>query len=103
MDFRATPLNVTTLLVVTLGCIAGWFLTKRRFDSNLTIFFYLTVLAYAGWSDRHVNSALYGAGLILALLLRFEFMNPPLTRLVMVLEVCLLAAINLAYLGQVFA
>jgi hypothetical protein len=40
---------------------------------------------------------------MLALLLRFEFMNPPLAKLVMVLEVCVLAAINVIYLGHAVA
>jgi len=102
MDFRATPLNVTTLLVIVLGAIAGWFLAKRRYESNLTLFFYLTVLVYANWSDRYVDSTLFAVGLVFALLLRFEFLNPPLTKLVMALEVCALVAINLSYLGQVF-
>ncbi len=102
MDFRPTPLNVTTLLVIALGITASWALSRRRFDSNIPLFFYLVVLAFSNWSDRHVHEVLYAAGLVMALLLRFEFMNPPITRLVMVLEVGAVAAINVAYLGHVF-
>ena len=77
-------------------------LSKRRFDSNLPLFFYLVVLAFSNWSDRHVHEVLYGAGLTLALLLRFEFMNPGVTKLVMVLEIGAVAAINVSYLGDMF-
>lgn len=102
MDFHSTPQNVTSLLVISLGIIAAYFLSKKRFDSNLTILFYLVVLAYSNWTDRHVNIYLYGAGLALALLLRFEFMNLPLTKFILVLELLAVAAINATYLGHIF-
>jgi predicted branched-subunit amino acid permease len=103
MQFQPTPLNVTTLLVIAVGLLAGYYVSKQRYDSNLALFFYLIVLVFQNWSDRQVNINLFTAGLVMALLLRFEFMNPPLTKLVMVLEVCALAAINVVYLGHVFS
>lgn len=103
MDFRSTPQNVTSLLLVALGILAAYFLGKKRFDSNLTILFYLFVLAYSNWTDRHVNTYLYGAGLALALLLRFEFMNVSITKVVLALEMIAVIAINLTYLSHVFS
>ena len=98
----ASPLNVTTLLIVALGILAASFLVKKRLDSNLPLFFYLIVLGYATWSDRQVNVFAFGAGLVLALVLRFEFMSKKLTRLVLWLELVALTAIFVGYLGQVF-
>lgn len=102
MDFQPTPTNVTSLLVISLGIIAVIVLSRRRFDSNLPLLFYLVVVAFGGWTDRQVNEMLYGAGLVLALLLRFEFMNPALTKFVLVLEMGALAGINVVFLGQTF-
>lgn len=102
MNFSATPTNVTTLLVVALGVVAANFLFKRRFDSNLSLFFYLIVLVYQNWSDRHVSNYLYTVGLVLALLLRFEFMNSKITKVCLVLELLALGLICLTYLGQAF-
>jgi hypothetical protein len=102
MHFLATPLNVATLLVILLGICAEYLLWRKRFDSNVLLFFYLAVLAFANWTDRHVNGSIYGSGFVLALLLRFEFMNAAFTRLILALEILVLAAINLSYLGQAF-
>jgi hypothetical protein len=102
MVFQPTALNVTLLLVVALGIAAGYLLSKGRFDTNLVLFFYLVVLVYQNWSSRQVNGTLYVAGLALALLLRFEFMNTQLTKLVLFLEIGALATINVIYLGWVF-
>lgn len=101
MNFHSTPQDITSLLVIALGIIAGYCLSKKRFESNLTIFFYLVVLAYSNWTDRQVNSWLYAAGLVLALLLRFEFMNIALTKFVLALELLAVAAISLTYLRHV--
>ena len=102
MGFQPTPLNVTTLLMIALGVLAGYMLSKRNFGSNVPLFFYLVVLAYGSYTDRSVNETVYGAGFIFALLLRFEFMNPPLMKFVMVLEIGALAAINVLFLNQIF-
>ena len=102
MVFQPTPANVTSLLVVSLGVIALVILSRKRYDSNLPLMFYLAVLAYGNATDRHVDTMLYGAGLVLALMLRFEFMNKTLTKFVMVLEMGALAGINVAFLGKVF-
>lgn len=102
MSFQPTPLNVTSLLVVAVGVLALLVLSRKQFDSNLPLLFYLLVLAFGSWTDRTVNEMLYGAGLVLSLLLRFEFMNPSMTKLVLVLEVGALAGINVSYLSQIF-
>ena len=101
MNFAATPTNVTTLLVIALGVIAANFLWRKRFDSNLSLFFYLIVLVYQNWSDRHVSGYLYMAGLVFALLLRFEFMNSKLMKVCLGIELIALGLICLTYLGQV--
>lgn len=101
MSFAPTPTNVTTLLVIALGVIAASFLWRKRFDSNLPLFFYLIVLVYQNWSDRHVSNYLYVAGFVMALLLRFEFMNVKLTKFFLFMELAALGLILLTYMGQV--
>ena len=103
MQFAPTPLNVSSLLVVCLGILAILVLSRRQYDSNLPILFYLVVVAFTSWTEREVSSVLYGSGLIMALLLRFEFLNRPLTKIVMVLEMGLLAAVNVVFLTQIFS
>jgi hypothetical protein len=98
----ASPLNVTTLLIIALGMVAAYFLMKKRLDSNLTLLFYIILLGYATWSDRQVNTFVFGAGLVFALILRFEFMSKKLTTVFLWLELISLTAIFVSYLGIVF-
>lgn len=75
MDFQGTPLNLTTLIVAALAVVGLITLLRKRYDSNLPLFFYFIALIFTNMSDRAVNPALMYVGLVFALLLRFEFMN----------------------------
>ena len=70
-----SALDLITLLVVALAACALYFLSKHRFDTNVLLLFYVAVVMLARFSDRDVNHYLFGAGFILAMMLRFEFMN----------------------------
>ena len=100
MYFDATALNITTLLLIVFAIVVVYFLYRKQADSNVPLVFYLAVLVFENFTDRGVSRTLYGAGLILALLLRFEFLNAPLTRALLVLESLAVAAMGWSLLRQ---
>jgi hypothetical protein len=63
------------LLVVLLAVFAVVMVMRQRYHSNLPLLFYLAALVFTNWADRLVNPYLMYTGLVLALLLRFEFMG----------------------------
>lgn len=102
MDFNATPLNVTSLLLVALAVSVMFFLGKKKLDSNLPLLFYLATLTYGNFTDRRINPYLFGIGLAFALMLRFEFMNVWFTKFVLALEMLAVFAIAWTYISQSF-
>ena len=82
MFFRATPTNVTALLVITLALFAVVMLMKKRYDSNLPLLFYFVALIFGNFFDRPVNPNLMYPGLAMVLLLRFEFLGAGMTKFV---------------------
>ncbi len=97
-----TPLNLTTLLVVALALISVFFLLRKRYHSNLPLFFYFVTVVFTNMTDRTVSPYLLYSGLVLALLLRFEFMNRSFSRAVALCTTCSIFLISLVFLGQVF-
>jgi hypothetical protein len=75
MQFNATSLNMTALLLVALAVVCVVVMLRRRYDSNLPLLFYVVALLFSNMSDRTVNPYLLYVGLILTLVLRFEFMG----------------------------
>jgi hypothetical protein len=102
MDFQGTPLNMTTLLVVSLAIVALIFILRKRYDSNLPLLFYLAAVMFTNLSDREVNPYLLYTGLIFALLLRFEFMNPGFAKIIAFLASGSMGLIIYVFLAQVF-
>ncbi len=100
MYFDATAANITTLLVIAFAVCVLWLVLKKRVESNLPLAFYLGLLIFENFTDRGVNQALYGAGLVVALLIRFEFLNAFLTRCLLVLQSIALSAIILSLSAQ---
>ena len=73
--FDATPTNFTLMLVLALG---GWALqsvSKQRSDVNVPLVFYAVILIFSRMSDKSLNIPLIFAGVVLASLVRFEFLN----------------------------
>jgi hypothetical protein len=101
MNFEATPLNVTTMLLIAFAIYVLHFLAKKKLDSNLPLLFYITLLIYINFSGRSLNPYLFAAGLSLALLLRFEFLNGALTKLVLWLEMLAIAGIAVKFTGDI--
>ena len=102
MDFQATPLNITTLLVVALAVIALIYLFRGRYDSNLPLLFYSATLLLTTLTDRSVNVYLLYSGIALALILRFEFMGKGFAKFINVLTTSAIGLIVLSFLDQVF-
>jgi hypothetical protein len=103
MEFDATPLNITTLLVIVLAIMALVFLIRGRHDSNLPLLFYGAVLGLTATTDRTVNTYLLYAGIASALLLRFEFMGKGVTKFISFLTSFAICAIVAVFLDQIFA
>ena len=102
MDFQATPLNITTLLVVALAVVALTYLFRGRYDSNVPLLFYSATLLLTTLSDRSVNVYLLYSGIALALILRFEFMGKGFAKFINVLTTSAIGLIVLSFLDQVF-
>jgi predicted permease len=97
-----TPLNLTTVLVAALATVAVFFLLRRKYDSNLPLFFYFVALVFSNLTDRGINPYLMYVGLISALLLRFEFMNQGFARVVAFFTTGSLCMIIYIYLSEAF-
>ena len=102
MDFDASSLNITELLVAALAVVAIVLLMKKKYDSNLPLLFYFVALIFTNMSDRSVNPYLMVVGLGFALLLRFEFLNPGFTKVMAVLTTISLSVFVYVFLVEVF-
>jgi hypothetical protein len=74
--------NLTSLLVVALAVLTIAFLLRKRYDSNLPLLFYFVAITFTSAVDRPVNPYVMYGGLVLALLLRFEFMGRGFTKFI---------------------
>jgi hypothetical protein len=102
VDFEANSANITELLVALLAVVAMVLLMRKKYDSNLPLLFYAVAIVFTNFSDRSVNPYLLVVGLALALLLRFEFMNPGFTKVVAGLATVSMGVIVYVFLAEVF-
>ena len=102
MDFQATPLNITTILVIALAVVALIYLFRGRYDSNLPLLFYSATLLLTTLTDRSLNAYLLYSGIALALVLRFEFMGKGFAKFINILTTAAIGLIVLSFLDQVF-
>jgi len=102
VELNATSENITTLLVASLAVLAMVFLIRKKYDSNLPLFFYFIALIFTNMSDKEVNPYLMFIGLGFALLLRFEFMNAGFMKLVAYLATGAMGLIVYVFLVEVF-
>ena len=93
MDFKSDPITVTTALIIAFALFVIYTRLKNWLDSNVPIFFYVILIAFMKSVDGSVPLWLMLTGFALALVLRFEFMNLNVARVVKVLELCVLGAI----------
>ena len=90
MDFLATPFNFSTTLLIGLACWVMYLRMKAPVENNIPLIYngimiYYTIM-YA--SQVRVPPVLVFISLILALILRFEFMNAIVTKIVSLFEFC---------------
>jgi hypothetical protein len=102
MYFDATPLNMTTMLVVALAVVALVLLLKGRYDSNVPLLFYGVTVGLISATDRSLDPYLLCAGIAFALVLRFEFMGKGFTKFVGILNTLAIGLIVAVFLDQVF-
>ena len=84
--------SVTAVLIIAFGVFVMYTQWKNWFDSNLAIIFYVVFFGFMQSIDGVVPFWLIGVGFGLAMVLRFEFMNIGLTRVVKFLELGALGA-----------
>lgn len=102
MDFQGTPLNLTTLLLAALALVGLITLLRKRYESNLPLFFYFVALVFTNLTDRGISPALMYVGLVFALLLRFEFMNTGFAKLCAFFATGSLALIIYVFVAEAF-
>jgi hypothetical protein len=102
VDIDVNSVNITELLVALLAVVAMAFLMRKKYDSNLPLLFYVVAFIFTNFSDRSINPYLMVVGLALALLLRFEFMNPGFTKVVAGLTTVSMGIIVYVFLAEVF-
>ena len=74
--FRATPTNVTEVLVLMLAVVAMIALMRKKYDSNLPLLFFGLATTFLSSADRMMDPFLFYGSMGLALIVRFEFLNP---------------------------
>lgn len=74
--------SVTAVLLIAFGVFVMYTQWKNWFDSNLSIIFYVVFFGFMQSVDGVVPFWLICVSFGLALVLRFEFMNTGLTRVV---------------------
>lgn len=102
MDFDANSENITTLLVASLAVVAIVLLLRKKYDSNIPLFFYAVALIFTNATEKAVNPYLMLTGLAFALLLRFEFMSPGFTKFMAYLATGAMGVIVYVFLVEVF-
>jgi hypothetical protein len=102
MDFQSTPLNMTTILVVTLAIVTLVLLIKGRWDSNLPLLFYSAAFLLSNTTDHTLNVYVLYSGIVLALVLRFEFMGKGFTKFIGFLTISAISLAAVQFLDQVF-
>jgi hypothetical protein len=102
---NANTFSVTTGLLVACAAFVAYIRLKNWLDSNVPIFFYAGLLAYARFFGEYskIPMWLILAGFGLTLLLRFEFMSLFFVRATKVLEYIALAGIIYFGIGSILA
>ncbi len=104
MGFNSSPFNVSTMLLLAFACLVVYLRMKGYSDSNIPLFYYAIVvyyvIAYREWTN--LPPLLVYASLVLALILRFEFMNTACRKTIGTIECAMLAGIMYYNLATVF-
>lgn len=90
MDFIATPFNFSTTLLIAFACWVLYLRAKAPRESNIPLIYYGVMIYYIIMYESQVRvpPVLIYISLILALILRFEFMNSAFSKFIGALEYC---------------
>jgi hypothetical protein len=91
------------LLLVAFAICTLYILAKRKYDTNLPLAFYAALIVFINVTGQELDPYLFSSGLLAALMLRFEFMNRAITRLIWAVEMAAVAGIALQFLKEVFS
>ena len=75
MAFRATPTNVTEVLIMALAILSIIFLMRKRYDSNVPLLFFTVATSFLSSTDRMMDPILFYGSMATAMVVRFEFLN----------------------------
>jgi hydrogenase/urease accessory protein HupE len=100
--FDPTPVNFTLLLVLALGVWAVQSASKQRADVNVPLVFYAVILIFNRMADKGLNVPLILAGIVLASLVRFEFLSKFFIKWISYLQIAVLVLILWNGLGAIF-
>jgi hypothetical protein len=89
-----TAIDVAALILVVFAAAVIYALARSKIDSNVPLLFYLALACFTHMAGRDVHANIFGAGVVLALILRFEFMNGPFTRAVAIVECAAVAVMS---------
>src|SRR5690349_20169965 len=86
----SSPFTVSTMMLVAFACWVIYIRTKGNIESNIPLFYYGVIIYYViGYGEyTSLPPMLVYISLLLALVLRFEFMNKGFTKFIGALECC---------------
>jgi hypothetical protein len=93
--------SFTVGLLAAFGAFIIYTRFRNRLDSNIPLMFYALMIVYVNKWEGPPAWLVY-AGLALALVLRFEFMNETLTRIVKLLDIGAVCAIIYFLIAPLF-
>ena len=99
MRYASTNITTFVMLMFTVWIIITRFRSKP--DNNWPLFYYLAVVAFHQTLPGILNEWVLYAGVISALMLRFEFLGGFLAVVVRILELVCLAALAYQFGGRV--
>jgi hypothetical protein len=89
----ASSFYVTTALLVVGALFVVYLRIRNWFDTNVPLIYYGIMIVYSNALDGLLQPWVVYFGVVLALLLRFEFMNLQFTRVIKGVEMLVLASI----------
>ncbi len=93
MSFNATNFTVSILLLMVLTLFIAGVRIRKPVENNWVFFYWVLVTAVTITNPQLYNFRVIAVGLAAGLLIRFEFMNGAITRLVLIVEMCIWAYI----------
>ena len=99
-----SPFTVSTMVLAAFACWIVYLRTKGNTESNIPLCYYAVIIYYVvGYGEfTTLPPLLVYISLMLALMLRFEFMNKGFTKFISVLECCGIAGIIYFNLSTIF-